>query len=97
MVSARAVARLNTLSEYCIPFVKEGGFFIPYKSEKGSDEIAAASNAIKILGGNSICSSQFYLDDDNNDLLRNFYFIRKDKCTPKKYPRKSGVPSKNPL
>lgn len=92
---SRAVANLSSLSEYCIPFVKVGGFFIPYKSERGKEEIMNARNAISLLGGDLVACSEFSLAD--TDLFRSFYFIRKAKNTSKKYPRKSGTPTKEPL
>lgn len=92
---SRAVANLSTLSEYCLPFVKEGGLFISYKSEKGEEEIVAASKAIALLGGTMENQVQFMLP--NSDLSRNLFLIRKTKKTSMKYPRKAGLPSKEPL
>lgn len=92
---SRAVANLSTLSEYCIPFVKKGGLFISYKSEKISEEIAAAQNAISVLGGKLEGQVEFMLPD--SDIYRNFVIIRKQKPTPQKYPRKAGIPVKMQL
>lgn len=92
---SRAVANLSTLSEYCLPYVKVGGKFISYKSEKISDEMNAAKNAIHILGGNVSGQVDFNLPD--SDIYRNLFIIDKIKETPKKYPRKAGLPSKEPL
>lgn len=92
---SRAVANLATLSEYCLPFVKVGGYFIPYKSEKVLDEINAAKKAISILGGELEKQVEFTLPD--TDYYRNLLVIKKNKATPKKYPRKAGLPSKEPL
>ena len=92
---SRAVANLSTLSEYCLPFVKVGGYFIPYKSEKASEEIEKAQNAIKILGGKLEEKKEYHLPD--SDYYRNLLLIKKEKTTPKKYPRKAGLPSKEPL
>jgi len=92
---SRAVANLTSLSEYCIPFVKVGGNFISYKSEKSSDELVNASKAISILGGKYVKSCDFYLPD--SDMYRNLIIINKVKETPKKYPRKSGMPTKEPI
>lgn len=92
---SRAVANLSTLSEYCLPYVKEGGYFIPYKSEKGSEEIKNAEKAIQILGGKVIKEDEFLLPD--SDITRKLVVIQKIKKTPDKYPRKAGLPSKNPL
>lgn len=92
---SRAVANLSTLSEYCIPYVKEGGFFISYKSEKLSEEMSNAKKAIEILGGNIVSQNEFLLP--NSDIYRNLLVIQKIALTPKKYPRKAGLPSKEPL
>ena len=92
---SRAVANLSTLSEYCLPYVKTGGKFISYKSEKITDEMNAAKNAIKILGGNISNQVEFILPD--SDIYRNLFIIDKIKDTPIKYPRKAGLPTKEPL
>lgn len=92
---SRAVANLSTLSEYCLPFVKVGGQFISYKSEKILEEKEAAGNAIKILGGKIGNQVEFQLPD--SDIYRNLFVIHKVKETPKKYPRKAGLPGKEPL
>lgn len=92
---SRAVANLATLSEYCLPFVKVGGFFIPYKSEKVSEELLQAQNAIKLLGGEVEDEISFLLPD--SDISRNFVKINKKKPTHGRYPRKAGLPSKEPL
>lgn len=92
---SRAVANLSTLSEYCLPFVKKGGYFISYKSEKIAEEMEAAENAISVLGGEVKDQIEFMLPD--SDIYRNLFVIIKKKDTPKKYPRKAGLPSKEPL
>ncbi len=92
---SRAVANLSTLSEYCLPFVKEGGYFISYKSEKINEEVQKAETAIKILGGKIEDQVEFYLPD--SDIYRNLFIIKKITKTPAKYPRKAGLPSKEPL
>lgn len=92
---SRAVANLSTLSEYCLPFVKVGGLFISYKSEKSEEEIMQAESAIQKLGGGVENQVAFYLP--NSDIYRNFFLIRKKSETAKKYPRKAGLPSKEPL
>lgn len=92
---SRAVANLSTLSEYCLPFVKQGGLFISYKSEKISEEMTAAKNAIYVLGGKVINQIEFMLPD--SDIYRNLVVIQKERITPKKYPRKAGLPAKEPL
>jgi len=92
---SRAVANLSTLSEYCLPYVKKGGFFISYKSEKIEEESHDAEHAIKLLGGKVTDQIAFTLPD--SDIYRNLYVIQKVEETPKKYPRKAGLPSKEPL
>lgn len=92
---SRAVANLSTLSEYCLPFVREGGRFISYKSEKVAEEAQAASHAIELLGGEVEKQVEFLLPD--SDIYRNLFVIRKIKKTPGKYPRKAGLPGKEPL
>lgn len=92
---SRAVANLSTLSEYCLPFVKKGGYFISYKSEKVVDEMEAAKNAIAVLGGE--ISDQVEFNLPNSNIYRNLFVIKKINKTPKKYPRKAGLPSKEPL
>lgn len=92
---SRAVANLSTLSEYCLPYVKVGGYFISYKSEKVSEESASAAHAISLLGGKIEGQKEFMLP--SSDIYRNLFMIKKVKETPKKYPRKAGLPSKEPL
>ncbi len=92
---SRAVANLTTLSEYCLPFVKTGGYFISYKSEKITEEFNNARGAIKILGGKYENQVEFKLPD--SDIYRNLFVIKKEKNTPLKFPRKAGIPSKEPL
>lgn len=92
---SRAVANLSILSEYCIPFVKPGGFFVSYKSEKITEEFENAVNAIKILGGQYDRQVEFNLP--GSDIYRNLFMIKKTGITPNRYPRKAGLPSKEPL
>lgn len=92
---SRAVANLTTLSEYCLPFVKTGGCFVSYKSEKVGEEIRQAEKAIALLGGSPEKQIEFYLPD--SDIYRNLVMIQKKAASPKKYPRKAGLPSKEPL
>lgn len=92
---SRAVANLATLSEYCLPFVKIEGSFISYKSEKITEEYENAKEAIKVLGGKYEKQVEFTLPD--SDIYRNLFVIRKEKSTPGKFPRKAGLPSKEPI
>ncbi len=92
---SRAVANLSTLSEYCIPFVHLGGCFIPYKSENIDEELEQSKKAISILGGNVEDVVRFKLTD--TDIGRSLIKIKKEKKTPEKYPRKAGLPSREPL
>ena len=90
--TARAVARLNTLSEYCLPFVKVGGKFVSYKGDS-KEEVLEAKNAIKILGGTLEEVKEYTLDGASRSLV----VIKKVKSTDKKYPRGNGKERKNPL
>ena len=92
---SRAVSNLTTLSEYCLPFVKVNGSFISYKSEKLTEELKEAGNAIAILGGEVKDQVEWTLPD--SDIYRNLLIIHKKKNTPGKYPRKAGLPAKEPL
>ena len=90
---SRAVANLSTLSEYCIPFVKVGGNFISYKSGDCDEEINSSKAAIKKLGARISKVENFEI----KDMGRSFVVIDKISSTPNKYPRKAGLPSKEPL
>ena len=92
---SRAVANLSTLSEYCLPFVKEGGYFIPYKSGEIRQEADNARTALKLLGGTMEEEIRFSLPEEEGE--RTLLKIRKTGLTPKKFPRKAGLPSKEPL
>lgn len=91
---SRAVANLSTLSEYCLPFVKTGGYFIPYKSGKVEEELAAASGAVKKQGSEVERTEDFLLPNGDE---RTLVVIRKNKVLEKRYPRKAGLPGKDPL
>ena len=93
LVTARAVASMNVLSEYCIPYAKIGGYFAAYKSGNIEEEIENAKNAVKTLGGKIEKTDMFEL----YEMGRSIVLIRKVNSTPKIYPRKAGTPSKNPL
>lgn len=95
VVVSRAVANLATLSEYCIPYVKMDGYFIPYKSGEIEEELNESKKAIKILGGKTQKVIQFELPD--TDIARSLVVIKKEKNTGLTYPRKSGIPSRKPL
>ena len=92
---SRAVANLATLTEYCLPFVKIGGYFVAYKSGEIDEELEKSKKAVSILGGRIETVYKFRLPD--TDIDRSIIFIKKVKSTSKKYPRKSGLPSKEPL
>lgn len=92
---SRAVANLSTLSEYCLPYVKVGGSFISYKSGEIEEEAKKADKAIHLLGGDKNKIEKFMLPD--SDIERSFITVKKIKETPKKYPRKAGMPVKEPL
>ena len=91
---ARAVAALPCLSEYCLPFVKKGGYFVALKGPSGAEELAAADNAIKLLGGGN---SKIICENLRDDEQRSFIFIKKISQTPPKYPRIGTKISKQPL
>lgn len=92
---SRAVSNLSTLSEYCLPFVKRSGYFVSYKSDKIIEEYDSAKKAINILGGSYEQQVEFKLP--NSDIYRNLLIIKKENNTPKKYPRKAGLPVKKPI
>ena len=92
---SRAVANMSTLSEYCIPFVKKEGYFVPYKSGKVEEELKQAESAIKKLGGELSPVVMHLLP--GTDVERTFIPVKKVGITSKKYPRKAGLPSKEPL
>ena len=95
LVVSRAVANIATLSEYCLPLVKIGGYFISFKSGDINNEIELSGKAINKLGGQLEKPILFSLPD--TDISRSFLIINKEKNTPKVYPRKAGTPSKEPL
>jgi len=93
--TARAVANLSTLLEYCMPFIKVGGYFICMKGNNINEEIDNCKNALKILGGDFAKIINLNLPIIKDE--RNIIVIKKIKSTPKMYSRKAGIPSKNPL
>ena len=92
---SRAVARLVSLAEFCLPFVKQGGFFIPYKSGEINEELQEAKFAIRELGAEYRKTYEYQLP--NSDIQRTLIQIDKTKQTPKRYPRGGGKPLKQPL
>lgn len=95
VVTARAVANLAVLSEYCLPLCSLNGTFIALKGANAEEELHDANNAITILGGKVSKVETFSLPKEDSE--RALIFIRKVKKTPKKYPRKAGTPNKSPL
>jgi 16S rRNA (guanine527-N7)-methyltransferase len=86
---------MSTLSEYILPYVKVGGHFVAYKSNKINEEIELSKKAIKTLGGTISSVNNTFLP--GSDIERSIVIINKSKTTPKLYPRKAGLPSKQPL
>ena len=95
IATSRAVANLSTLSEYLIPLVKIDGKVISMKASAAQEEINEAKNAIKILGGKIEKIDEFNLPQ--SDIGRTVIVMKKEKETPSKYPRKPGIPSKEPI
>lgn len=93
-VTARAVARLNVLTELCLPLVKKNGYFFALKAAKSEEELAEARPAIALLGGKLIQAEDVSLPNGDT---RHIIIVQKKKETPKKYPRKPGLPNKQPL
>ena len=92
---SRAVANLSTLSELCLPFIKNNGKFIFYKGTETDDEISNAKNAFKILGNTSYDIYDSFIPC--TDIPRRFIVSKKEKHISDKYPRKPGEPNRNPL
>lgn len=95
IVTARAVARLSVLSELCIPLVKKGGIFISMKGAAAEGELSDAEKALTVLGATLTEEYSFTLPEEESE--RNIFVFTKTKNTPKKYPRKPGVPNKSPI
>lgn len=93
-VTARAVAPMNVLAEYCLPFVKQGGRMVAYKSENAEEELKEAVRAIKILGGKVEENRIFELDEETK---RRIIVIKKVSKTPGAYPRSGNKPRLKPL
>jgi len=94
IAASRAVSQLPVLSEYCIPFVKEGGLFVAYKASQVDEEIEQSEKAIKTLGGKLKETVPYFLPEQ---VERKLVIIKKIKPTPGSYPRKSGIPKKSPI
>lgn len=92
---SRAVANLSTLSEYCLPFLAVGGTFVSYKAGEVDEELGKAEKGIQMLGGQVKEKIGFALP--GSDINRSFIVIKKEKKTGKQYPRKAGMPAKQPL
>ena len=92
---SRAVANLASLTEYCLPFVKVGGKFVSYKSVSVDEEITQSKKAVYVLGGEIGKVEKFNLPE--SDMERALVIVEKKRSTPKKYPRKAGMPTKEPL
>lgn len=95
IVCSRAVAKLNVLAEYCMPFAKKGGYFIAYKAERLTEELEEGKRAVKILGGriDQVISFQLPGTEYNRTMVQ----VIKESHTSGKYPRKAGTPAKDPL
>ena len=98
---SRAVANMSTLSEYCMPYVKVGGYFVPYKSGKIDEELVVAKKAVFVLGGQIKEVVKFQLTEnvtgEATEMDRSLVVVKKEQATPKKYPRKAGMPAKEPI
>ncbi|MEW9672335.1 16S rRNA (guanine(527)-N(7))-methyltransferase RsmG [Ammoniphilus sp. 3BR4] len=95
VVTARAVARLNVLAEFCMPFARVGGSFVVLKGADASNELDEAKKAIKTLGGKTEKLENFRLPTEQSE--RSIILINKLTPTPKGYPRKAGTPVKKPI
>lgn len=92
---SRAVANTAVLAEYCLPFIKVGGWLLAYKGPDAETEAKEAKKAIRVLGGDLTAIRSCGLAEYGLD--HNILIIQKVKDTPRKYPRKAGTPSKEPL
>ncbi|WP_017725806.1 16S rRNA (guanine(527)-N(7))-methyltransferase RsmG [Halalkalibacterium ligniniphilum] len=95
LVIARAVARMSVLSELCLPLVKVGGTFVAMKGAGAKEELADAKHALQVLGAQVEDVHAFQLPIEESE--RHILIMKKEKGTPKKYPRKPGTPNKQPL
>ncbi|MFC4024187.1 16S rRNA (guanine(527)-N(7))-methyltransferase RsmG [Oceanobacillus longus] len=95
VVTARAVARMSVLSELCLPLVKKDGVFIAMKGSQAKNELHDGKNAIELMGGETAAFHTFKLPQEESE--RSIVIINKKRKTPKKYPRKAGLPNKEPI
>ena len=95
VVISRAVASLNVLSEYCLPFAKVGGYFVAMKGKDVEDELKDAVKAINILGGK--VEEKVLVEIPESNIIHSLIVIKKINETPTKYPRQAGKPKKKPL
>ncbi|CCI84341.1 16S rRNA methyltransferase GidB [Lactobacillus pasteurii DSM 23907 = CRBIP 24.76] len=95
IVTARAVANMTVLSEYCLPLVKEGGYFVALKGPKAQDELKESQKAVDVLGAELVASKELTLPLSQED--RSLLIFKKIKATPKKYPRQAGMPRRKPI
>lgn len=95
LVTARAVANMTVLSEYCLPLVKKGGYFVALKGPKAADELTDSQKALSVLGGKLIKDEELTLPDSDEE--RTLVLVEKVKNTPKKYPRQAGTPRRKPI
>jgi 16S rRNA (guanine527-N7)-methyltransferase len=93
LCTSRAVARLASLSEYCLPFVEKGGYFVSYKAGDCDIEVEESKKALRLLGGRLKSVEKFQL----GDMQRALVVIEKTAITSRLYPRKAGTPTKSPL
>ncbi|RIX47053.1 16S rRNA (guanine(527)-N(7))-methyltransferase RsmG [Paenibacillus nanensis] len=95
LATARAVARLNVLNEFCLPFVKPGGFFAAMKGSQSDEEVKEAAVSLRELKGR--LKSEFGFSLPHEQAERHIVLVEKKEPTPRKYPRKAGTPLKQPL
>jgi 16S rRNA (guanine527-N7)-methyltransferase len=95
VVTARAVARLNVLNEFCLPFTRKGGFFAAMKGSQSGDEIAEATTSFKLLKGKLKAEHKLMLPHEQSE--RSIIIVEKTGDTPSKFPRKAGLPLKQPI
>lgn len=95
LVTARAVARMAVLNEFCLPFAKIGGVFAAMKGSNTEEEVNEAARSLSELKGKVLSNPQFTLPMENSE--RHIVIVRKTAATPKKYPRKAGTPLKSPI